>query len=186
MNFQLLFSAVFSEISIALFCSSVALFCSCECILKCSFFCSCEFVFKCSFFCSCVVTGRSFYVSLFAPIIIVITVNVFILVRVMYSLSKSPSLNSKSSNIRKGRIWFSCACLLGLSWVFGVFSVATSSLVFQYLFCICASFQGFFLFFFNCVLNKEVKLEVIKTLSRYIPASIWRKESNVVDCEPGT
>ena len=45
--------------------------------------------------------------------------------------------------------------LFGLSWLFGAFTVAEASFAFQFLFVVFNSLQGFFIFFFFCVLNKE-------------------------------
>ncbi len=109
--------------------------------------------------------------------------NIFILVRVMHSINKSSSVNSSPNNVRKGRIWFSCACLMGLTWVFGVLSIAESHVVFQYIFCITASFQGFFLFVFHGLLNKNVKSEIVKVMTVYIPESFRRRLSNTVECQ---
>eukprot|EP00794_Sanderia_malayensis_P006576 gene6576-7319_t len=64
----------------------------------------------------CIVTGSSFYVALLAPIATILVVNIFILVRVMISINKSHALNTRQSSLRKSKIWFSCACLLGLTW----------------------------------------------------------------------
>nr|XP_006821230.1 PREDICTED: probable G-protein coupled receptor 133-like [Saccoglossus kowalevskii] len=47
--------------------------------------------------------------------------------------------------------------LLGLTWVFGLFAVDEGSLVFQYLFAIFNSLQGFFIFLFQCAFNSEVR-----------------------------
>ncbi len=48
--------------------------------------------------------------------------------------------------------------LLGLTWVFGGLTVVSeTSLAFQILFAIFNSSQGFFLFVFFCVLNKDAR-----------------------------
>ena len=52
---------------------------------------------------------------------------------------------------------FGIMFLFGMSWVFGALTISDASLVFQYLFAIFTSLQGFFIFFFFCVLDKEAR-----------------------------
>ena len=52
--------------------------------------------------------------------------------------------------------------LFGLTWLFGALTVtgfgsATASFAFQVLFVICNAFQGFFIFLFFCVFNKDAR-----------------------------
>ncbi|KAJ7370063.1 hypothetical protein OS493_034271 [Desmophyllum pertusum] len=47
--------------------------------------------------------------------------------------------------------------LLGLTWIFGVLTVTAAGLVFQYLFTILNSLQGFFIFLFHVVRSKEIR-----------------------------
>ncbi|PFX28285.1 adhesion G protein-coupled receptor L2-like isoform X2 [Stylophora pistillata] len=47
--------------------------------------------------------------------------------------------------------------LLGITWLFGVLTFNSNTLVFQYLFAIFNSIQGFFIFLFHCLLNSEVR-----------------------------
>ena len=46
--------------------------------------------------------------------------------------------------------------LLGLTWVFGYFYISAEALPLAYLFTICNSLQGLFIFVFHCILNKKV------------------------------
>nr|XP_060467906.1 adhesion G-protein coupled receptor D1 [Panthera onca] len=47
--------------------------------------------------------------------------------------------------------------ILGTSWVFGVLAVNSQAVVFQYMFAVLNSLQGFFIFLFHCLLNSEVR-----------------------------
>eukprot|EP00069_Balaena_mysticetus_P003170 bmy_16445T0 len=47
--------------------------------------------------------------------------------------------------------------ILGTSWVFGVLAVNNQAVVFQYMFAVLNSLQGFFIFLFHCLLNSEVR-----------------------------
>ncbi|KAF2982730.1 hypothetical protein EK904_008471 [Melospiza melodia maxima] len=47
--------------------------------------------------------------------------------------------------------------ILGSSWIFGILAVNAHALVFQYIFAVFNSLQGFFMFLFHCLLNSEVR-----------------------------
>ena len=97
------------------------------------------------------------------PVIIILTVNYVILGLVLRNLRQSSSLNRANRMNFKARcrICFSCCCLLGLSWIFGILAVGHIQIVFQYLFCTFAATQGFALFVFHCILNDEVRRQWI-------------------------
>lgn len=46
--------------------------------------------------------------------------------------------------------------LLGVTWLFGLLSINTSTIGFQYVFVIFNSLQGLMIFIFHCLLNKQV------------------------------
>ena len=54
--------------------------------------------------------------------------------------------------------------LFGLTWLFGVFTVSGASVVFQTLFAIFNSLQGFFIFLFFCVFGREGRELWLKVL----------------------
>ena len=62
---------------------------------------------------------------------------------------------------------FSVMVTFGLSWVFGAFSISSAALVFQVLFVIFSSTQGFMMFLFFCVINKDSRKEWKKFLTCY-------------------
>lgn len=47
--------------------------------------------------------------------------------------------------------------LLGISWSFGVLTMTSDKIAFNYIFAIFNSLQGFFIFIFHCVFNKQVR-----------------------------
>ena len=49
---------------------------------------------------------------------------------------------------------------MGLGWVFGVFAIEDASVVFQWLFTIFNSLQGFFIFVMHTLRNKEIQNEI--------------------------
>eukprot|EP00092_Neocalanus_flemingeri_P012767 GFUD01013758.1.p1 GENE.GFUD01013758.1~~GFUD01013758.1.p1 ORF type:complete len:732 (-),score=171.90 GFUD01013758.1:130-2073(-) len=54
---------------------------------------------------------------------------------------------------------FGLLFLLGVTWGFGIISVTHPSLTFTYIFTILNSLHGFFIFMFNCVMNKKIRNE---------------------------
>ena len=47
--------------------------------------------------------------------------------------------------------------LLGITWLFGLLSFSSSTVVFKYLFAITNSLQGLMIFIFHCLLNEQVR-----------------------------
>jgi hypothetical protein len=47
--------------------------------------------------------------------------------------------------------------LLGLTWCFGTLAIGSARLIFQYLFCVFNSLQGFAIFWFHCIRQPEVR-----------------------------
>ncbi|XP_041363782.1 adhesion G-protein coupled receptor D1-like isoform X2 [Gigantopelta aegis] len=93
------------------------------------------------------------------PAMGVIIANYVVVVLALKALFSTHAVMSKSrrEKLRSGvRSISTLAPILGLTWVFGVFSVNQDLVVFQYLFAIFNSLQGFFIFLFHCLLNKSV------------------------------
>ncbi|KAL7847433.1 hypothetical protein AOLI_G00221510 [Acnodon oligacanthus] len=56
------------------------------------------------------------------------------------------------------------AVLMGLTWIFGLFSWGSAHLFFTYLSAICNSLQGFFIFVFRCAAKEEIRRQWRKHL----------------------
>ena len=54
---------------------------------------------------------------------------------------------------------FGLIFLLGITWSVGIISVIQPSATFTYIFTALNSLQGFFIFLFNCVINKKIRNE---------------------------
>ena len=96
-----------------------------------------------------------------APICLIIAINMSIFGIIMYRLSSRPSSSAEPSNsnntlLRLKRA-FGIMILMGLTWVFGVAAISDARLVFQYLFAICNSLQGFAIFIFYCLSQKNAR-----------------------------
>ncbi|XP_015779866.1 PREDICTED: adhesion G-protein coupled receptor D1-like [Acropora digitifera] len=112
--------------------------------------------------------------SFIAPVLIVTPVNVIILIAVLREMRnlKDPNKTRLKSfkyflSVKGRKELKACiilAPLLGLTWVFGLLTATDAGLVFQYIFTILNSTQGFFIFVFLVVLSKETRtaLETIK------------------------
>ncbi|XP_065664204.1 adhesion G-protein coupled receptor G4-like isoform X3 [Hydra vulgaris] len=107
----------------------------------------------------CVVQGYSFYFGILLPICVIMTGNVCVLFFVLRGVSVNSNLHNKVNMKKKARIAFACSTLLGLTWIFAILAVGKATAVFQWLFCIFNSLQGFFVFLFYTVGNKKVKEE---------------------------
>ncbi|XP_055954895.1 adhesion G-protein coupled receptor D1 [Patella vulgata] len=94
------------------------------------------------------------------PAIFVISTNLIILTAVMkvvINLSKTME-KSKTASIKnavKASVFL--LPLLGTTWLFGVMAISGSTVVFQYIFALTNSLQGFMLFICHCVCNSEVR-----------------------------
>ncbi|KAI8791660.1 protocadherin Fat 4, partial [Biomphalaria glabrata] len=95
--------------------------------------------------------GPVLFVLLFNFIILIITLRVMQSTAVHRLKSKSEKLKSVVRTI------YMLSPILGLTWIFGVLSVNSDLVVFQYLFAICNSLQGLFVFVCYCVLSHQIR-----------------------------
>ena len=97
-----------------------------------------------------------FFVTLFAPILVIFVFNIIIFALVARVLFKHMRRKkSVRSTVRLMISIVSLAMMLGLTWLFGALTVRESSTAFQYLFIIFNGFQGFYLFVFICIIGKD-------------------------------
>ncbi|KAA0713855.1 G-protein coupled receptor D1 [Triplophysa tibetana] len=97
-----------------------------------------------------------------APALFVIMVNIGILIAVTRIISRISAENYKvHGDANSVKLTTKAVAvllpILGISWIFGVLAVNDHSLLFQYLFAVFNSLQGFFIFLFHCLLNSEVR-----------------------------
>ena len=120
-----------------------------------------NYIIFCS--CSCVVLGDSFYFAVLLPVALILFVNLVVLIMVMRSLINKSKSRISSTQRQTGkvqaRIALACSTLLGLTWVLALLAVGDLRYTFQLLFTIFNSLQGFFIFLFYTVMNKEVQKE---------------------------
>ena len=132
------------------------------------------------------VHGNPFYISLVGPVALIIVFNTYVLCVVILKLHKhyQDKIESKFSQLMTdARIAFTCNILLGTTWVFALFAVGKAIMIFQWLFCIFNSLQGFFIFIFYTVRNPDLQKLLLRKLKKhskssgvFAESSAWRKE----------
>lgn len=109
---------------------------------------------------SCVLYGVPFQAAQFAPILLIILINFVIFILAIYTLNRTGAMVSaekKSTSYHRVRTATAILILLGLTWAFGALAVSRAQLVFEYLFSIFNSLQGFLIFYFHCIRHQEVR-----------------------------
>ncbi len=95
------------------------------------------------------------------PIVIYILINSILFSIVAYSLlcgQTAARLRSsqigESQRLSRFTVALSCFIVLGLTWIFGLFAIGSIRILFQVLFCICATLTGFFIFILYILTSK--------------------------------
>ncbi|KAM4555690.1 adhesion G-protein coupled receptor G2 [Odontesthes bonariensis] len=106
--------------------------------------------------------GVSFYVTVLAFIFVILLCNMSVFIVVLIQI-KRMGANKQTANSRTSQQDFravvSLTVLLGLTWSIGFFSFGPGRVVMMYVFSICNSVQGLFLFLFHCAMKENVKKE---------------------------
>ncbi|XP_043551038.1 adhesion G protein-coupled receptor E5-like [Chiloscyllium plagiosum] len=121
-----------------------------------------------------------------APVCAIIGINaVFFIITVWKLIGKFSMLSTDVPYFKKVRS-FTCTAiaqlvLLGGTWIFGIFHITGDTIFMSYIFTILNSLQGLFIFILHCVLNKQVRSEILNTASKITKdSSIW-KSSNPIN-----
>ncbi|XP_030839721.1 cadherin EGF LAG seven-pass G-type receptor 1-like [Strongylocentrotus purpuratus] len=106
------------------------------------------------------IVERGFIWAFVGPAVGIIVVNMAVMCMVLKIIIQSTNVKAGSSKEQakagvKGAIFL--LPLLGLTWAFGLMAINSDTVIFQYLFTIFNSLQGFFVFFFHCLMNSEVR-----------------------------
>ena len=111
--------------------------------------------------CRCWLARIPFYGAFLAPVCLTLVVNLVIFVLVMRQLFRRSSnkltTSEKSKTSVRLRGAFSLLAILGLTWFFAILAIGDFGIVFNYLFAIFNTLQGFFIFIFYCVLKEEAR-----------------------------
>ena len=130
---------------------------------------------KCIFPFSCRLYGVPFVVAFLTPVTMIIVGNIvtfcFIIRSLLTSGNKVTSIQ-KTRGYQQARQGIAIMLLLGLTWIFGVLAIDDAKLIFQYLFCIFNSLQGFAVFIFLGILPSGTRKQlrnVFQRVSRATP-----------------
>ncbi|KAG8200819.1 hypothetical protein JTE90_006399 [Oedothorax gibbosus] len=112
----------------------------------------------------CWLSNQVFYYAVAAPVLSMLLMNFVIFSSILYSNTcgrQHKYLRSnqcgRQENIARAKAVFFVSILLGLSWIFGFLAVDRVTLIFQYLFSITTTFQGFFIFVFFVYRQKKTR-----------------------------
>ncbi|XP_033741798.1 adhesion G protein-coupled receptor L3-like [Pecten maximus] len=98
--------------------------------------------------------------SFIGPAVCIVLVNIVVLGITLKTLYSSQLIQTKTekkkimAGIRSVSILLP---VLGITWLFGIVSMSDDLIVFQYLFALANSLQGFFIFLFYCVFNASIR-----------------------------
>ncbi|XP_062572842.1 adhesion G protein-coupled receptor B1-like isoform X2 [Saccostrea cucullata] len=98
-----------------------------------------------------------------APVAFIVLINFIIvitLVVTMYSTQLASTVTIRRKAVMGIRSISTLLPVMGITWLFGFLSISENVIIFQYIFAILNSLQGFFIFLSNCIFNKKV-IEII-------------------------
>lgn len=115
---------------------------------------------------SCRVSGNAFYIAFLVPTLTVMLINLIILMLVIKSLLSSTLQTDtrRSIGLLHFRRVLGIMTVFGITWLFGVLAVGDLRIIFQYLFCISNSVQGFMIFVIYCLTDRNVRERLIRFL----------------------
>ncbi|XP_037805642.1 adhesion G-protein coupled receptor G2-like isoform X2 [Lucilia sericata] len=109
----------------------------------------------------CYPSGYGFYLGVMLPMVLIIIANVSIFGNIILNLLLS-NIQFKNQRTRKQilrQVYLSILLffLLGISWIFGMLAHLESSPVFSYIFCLTSTLQGFVMFIYFIIINKNTR-----------------------------
>ncbi|XP_070700148.1 adhesion G-protein coupled receptor G2 [Pempheris klunzingeri] len=103
----------------------------------------------------------AFYVAVAAYFCVIFLFNLIIFIVVLVQLCRIKRQNPHNvlhrTTLQDARSVAGITILLGLTWGFAFFAWGPVNLAFMYLFAICNSLQGFFIFVFHCAVKENVR-----------------------------
>ncbi|XP_078619941.1 uncharacterized protein LOC144886984 isoform X1 [Branchiostoma floridae x Branchiostoma japonicum] len=140
----------------------------------------------------CWLQGNQLYFGFLLPAGLVLLFNTIVYITVISKLvcgrNEGRVVDHKSGGTKQNlRIAIAVMVLVGLTWVFGFFMISDGRIVFSYLFCIFNSLQGFFIFIFHTLRQKEVQNLWFKCCACFVDdarttkTSAGKSSSNLVE-----
>ena len=113
--------------------------------------------------------GPALYYGVLLIVALLLAANFIIFGLVMQNLSCRKSVaDNKTNQASRSEMWrrvqnaVAISVLLGLTWLFGFLAIGGARLVFNILFLVLNSLQGFFVFLVFCVRQKEVREQWVR------------------------
>lgn len=130
-------------------------------------------------------TETGFIWSFLGPVCMIITINSALLAWTLWVLrQKLCSVSSEVSKLKDTRLLTFKAIaqifILGCSWVLGIFQIGPLASIMAYLFTTINSLQGAFIFLIHCLLNRQVRDEYRKLLTRKTDLSSHSQTSGIL------
>ena len=130
----------------------------------------------------CWINSNLFLVpSFLMPVFLVVGANLYFLFVAIYKIHQhnKDSLIVHKSRTASLKIYvkglLGLLFLLGITWSFAIVSVTHPSVLFTYIFTSLNSMQGFFIFIFNCILNKKIRNEGIQKIQSLFSGRYQRR-----------
>ena len=111
-------------------------------------------------FFSCRIEKIPFYAAFFAPVLCIVFINLIVFTVILYKLNTRPDSSvgrDKNARYKRMKQAVGIMILVGITWSFGALAVSKARLTFHYLFAIFNSIQGFAIFSFYCLSQKNVR-----------------------------
>lgn len=108
----------------------------------------------------CYPSGLGLYLGISLPIAIIVAINLVIFIYIICNVvhKKTECVDTVNDEVLfQWRLAILLFFLLGLTWTFGLLSELEFGVVFVYLFCFTATLQGFIMFLFFIVFNKNTR-----------------------------
>ncbi|XP_039734473.1 adhesion G protein-coupled receptor E1 isoform X2 [Pteropus medius] len=130
-------------------------------------------------------TETGFIWSFLGPVCTIIMINFILLTWTLWILrQKLSSVNAEVSTLKDTRLLtfkaFAQLFVLGCSWVLGIFQIGPMAKVMAYLFTVINSLQGAFIFFIHCLLNRQVREEYRRWITRKTKPSSQSQTSGIL------
>ncbi|XP_053616629.1 uncharacterized protein LOC128678823 [Plodia interpunctella] len=106
----------------------------------------------------CYPNGTYFVIGILIPICVILFVNVILFVLVIRAIAQCPDMRIPDKTLIWAQLRVSIILffLLGLTWIFGIFSFS-SNFVWSYLFCLTSTVQGFVLFVYFVICDPSTR-----------------------------
>lgn len=125
-------------------------------------------------------TNKFVFMAFVGPALLIILINIGIIHVVLKAIYSTNAMVNERLK-KKVRAGVKCMVILipvlGLSWLFGILAYNEDTIIFQYLFGISTSLQGFIIFIRDAVSNKKLHEGIRKAMHRYRSNSMLKASS---------